>query len=430
MAEAALDRSGFTSGILARVGNLLPWQKKETAESSAGDADSGDGDDEGKKGWSFKLPITSLVCIAILIGGLLGRIIDPPAVETLRVKTFDLYQRLSPRPIGEYPVGIIDIDEKSLAQVGQWPWPRTTIAKLVEQAHKLGAAVVGFDVVFAEKDRMSPALVAKSLAGLDEKTRRSLESLPSNEVYMAKILKRSRVVLGQVGVPGELPEGKESSKVRTPVMSVVDQRRPEARQGGPSSAEWQQKWLLRYQNLMGNVVELENAASGNGLFSVGDEHDGVVRRVPLVYSIGNKVYPALSLEMLRIAFSARTIATKLNDAGMVSVVLQGRNKFEVPTDNHGQIWVHFSEPDVSESEANEGRLYVSASDIIDGTVDPKKIKGKLLIVGTSAAGLKDIRNTPIYGRLPGVEVHANILENIFAAQKNIMMALLQRRGLS
>ena len=83
------------------------------------------GDDENKSGWSFKLPITSLVCIAILIGGLLGRIIDPPAVETLRVKTFDLYQRLSPRPIGDYPVGIIDIDEKSLAQIGQWPWPWT-----------------------------------------------------------------------------------------------------------------------------------------------------------------------------------------------------------------------------------------------------------------------------------------------------------------
>ena len=197
--------------------------KKETVESSAGDADSGDGDDESKKGWSFKLPITSLVCIAILIGGLLGRIIDPPAVETLRVKTFDLYQRLSPRPIGEYPVGIIDIDEKSLAQVGQWPWPRTTIAKLVEQAHKLGAAVVGFDVVFAEQDRMSPALVAKSLAGLDEKTRRSLESLPSNEVYMAKILKRSRVVLGQVGVPGELPEGKGRQKcARRSCLSLIN----------------------------------------------------------------------------------------------------------------------------------------------------------------------------------------------------------------
>ena len=181
---------------------------------------------------------------------------------------------------------------------------------------------------------------------------------------------------------------------------------------------------------MGNVVELENAASGNGLFSVGDEHDGVVRRVPLVYSIGNKVYPALSLEMLRIAFSARTIATKLNDAGMVSVVLQGRNKFEVPTDNHGQIWVHFSEPDVSESEANEGRLYVSASDIIDGTVDPKKIKGKLLIVGTSAAGLKDIRNTPIYGRLPGVECTQIFLRIFLPPKKNIMMDLLQRRGLS
>ncbi|MDD9923929.1 MAG: adenylate/guanylate cyclase domain-containing protein [Boseongicola sp.] len=165
------------------------------------------------------------------------------------------------------------------------------------------------------------------------------------------------------------------------------------------------------------MPELEKAASGNGLFSVGEEHDGVVRRVPLVYSIGKKIYPALSLEMLRVANGARTIATKLDEAGMVSVVLQGRNKFEVPTDNHGQIWVHFSEPDKYDTLDNEGRLYVSAGDIIDGSIDPAKVKGKLLIVGTSAVGLKDIRNTPIHGRLPGVEVHANILENIFAAQK-------------
>lgn len=404
MANAATldDTADVSSGVWARVQTLLPWQRKPST-SGAPDTESEDGDednDSGGKHW--KIPVTSLICIAILIAGVTIRIFDPPFVESLRVKTFDLYQRVSPRPLGDYPVGVIDIDEKSLARVGQWPWPRTTIAKLLDQARKMGAAVVGFDVVFAEQDRMSPALVASSLTGLDEATRRSLENLPSNESHMAKVLKQSRVVLGQVGVPGDMPDGKESAKTPTQVKAHI----------GPSL----EGWLLRYKNLLGNVPELEAAASGNGLFSVGEEHDGVVRRVPLVYSIGKKVYPALSLEMLRVAFGARTIATKSNEAGMVSVVLQGRQKFEVPTDNHGRIWVHFSEPDKYDTLDNEGRLYVSASDILDGTIPPEKVKGRLLIVGTSAVGLKDIRNTPIHGRLPGVEVHANILENIFAAQ--------------
>ena len=417
MANAAtLEGTGDDSGVWARVQTLLPWQRKAMS-SKASETDPDDDDDKDSGGRRWKIPIATLICIAILIAGVGIRIFDPPFVESLRVKTFDLYQRMSPRPIGEYPVGIIDIDEKSLANVGQWPWPRTTIAKLLEQAHKMGAAVVGFDVVFAEQDRMSPALVASSLTQLDDSTRQHLLTLPSNESFMAAVLKRSRVVLGQVGVSGDMPAGKKSANTPTAVVSVIDKRSPESRADGMKTFDWQKHWLLKYKNLLGNVPEIEKAASGNGLFSVGEEHDGVVRRVPLVYNVGKKVYPALSLEMLRVAFGARTIATKLNDAGMVSVVLQGRNKFEVPTDKHGQIWVHFSKPDISESETNEGRLYVSASDIINGTVDPKKIKGKLLIVGTSAAGLKDIRNTPIYGRLPGVEVHANILENIFAAQK-------------
>ncbi|MEL0020521.1 MAG: CHASE2 domain-containing protein, partial [Rickettsiales bacterium] len=150
MADAALERTGDVSGVWSRVQTILPWQKKTAPEKKNTDSDDEDKDDSGRRRW--KIPVASLVCIAILVAGMLIRIIDPPFVESLRVKTFDLYQRLSPRPLGDYPVGIIDIDEKSLAKIGQWPWPRTMIAKLLDQAHKMGAAVVGFDVVFAEQD--------------------------------------------------------------------------------------------------------------------------------------------------------------------------------------------------------------------------------------------------------------------------------------
>ncbi|MBT5498024.1 MAG: CHASE2 domain-containing protein, partial [Alphaproteobacteria bacterium] len=180
MANAAtLEGTGDVSGVWARVQTLLPWQRKAPSPK-ASETDSDDDDEKDSGGRRWKIPVATLICIAILIAGVGIRIFDPPFVESLRVKTFDLYQRMSPRPIGEYPVGIIDIDEKSLANVGQWPWPRTTIAKLLEQAHKMGAAVVGFDVVFAEQDRMSPALVASSLTQLDESTRQHLLTLPSN----------------------------------------------------------------------------------------------------------------------------------------------------------------------------------------------------------------------------------------------------------
>ena len=415
MADAAtLQRSGDAPGIFSRLRTMLSWQRTPT-EPKGGNTDPGEGDNNEKQSssWYRKFPTVTLICIAVMVLGLVIRIFDPPMVESLRVKTFDLYQRISPRPVADYPVGIIDIDEKSLAEIGQWPWPRTTVAKMLDQAQKLGASVVGFDVVFAEQDRMSPALVASTLQGLDDTTRKKLLEMPSNESHMAKVLKRSRVVLGQVGVPGDLPEGKVSAKTPTLVKAHI---------GPPLKG-----WLWTYKNLLGNVPELEAAASGNGLFSVAEEHDGVVRRVPLVYRVKNKVYPSLTLEMLRVHNGARTIATKSNAAGMVSVVLQGRQKFEIPTDNRGQIWVHFSEPDLIDSEDNESRLYISASDIINGKVEPDRLKGRLLLVGTSAAGLKDIRSTPIYGRLPGVEVHANILENIFAAQNAYQAKLSEAR---
>ncbi|MBE91240.1 MAG: hypothetical protein CMM76_17570, partial [Rhodospirillaceae bacterium] len=147
MADAdTLQRTEDVTGVWARMQTLLPWQRKTTASDKPASNKGGDDeDDKPSGGWLKNLPLTTLICVAILIMGLGVRIFDPPMVEILRVKTFDLYQRLSPRPTGEYRVGIIDIDEKSLAEVGQWPWPRTTIAKMLDQTHKLGAAVVGFD---------------------------------------------------------------------------------------------------------------------------------------------------------------------------------------------------------------------------------------------------------------------------------------------
>ena len=355
----------------------------------------------GRGPW-WRPRISTLIALSVLVLGLAGRVADLPWVELARVKTFDLYQRLSPREPVRYSVGIVDIDEKSLTEIGQWPWPRTVIADLINRLADARAAVIGFDIVFAEYDRMSPERVASALRGADEKTLASLKKLPRNEDVMAAAMRRIPTVVGQVGLFADLPEGRAPPVSKSSVKGLFG--------GDP------RPFLFEYKSYMGNVPELEKAATGHGFFTVWDEADGVVRRVPLVARIGKKIRPALTVEMLRAAFRGNMAFIKRNAAGVTSIGLQTRQgNFEIPTDKNGRIWVHFAPPDAYNTPDNSGRLYISASDIINGRVPVQRLAGKMFIVGTSAVGLLDIRATPIAGRLPGVEVHANILETILAA---------------
>src|SRR5258705_4081700 len=147
-----------------------------------------------------------LVCLALLIGLAASRIADPPPVEELRVRTFDTFQLIDPRVKTARPVTIIDIDEKSLAKLGQWPWPRTRIADMIINLTSLGAVVIAFDIVFSEPDRLNPDIAADTIRYLDEVTRSKLRSLPTNDQILADAIRRSRVVLGESGRPEVLTE--------------------------------------------------------------------------------------------------------------------------------------------------------------------------------------------------------------------------------
>ncbi|MDC0033553.1 CHASE2 domain-containing protein, partial [Alphaproteobacteria bacterium] len=140
-----------------------------------------------------------LIALAILIGVVAIRLQDPLPLETLRLKVFDYYQQLKPREIPKNsPIVIIDLDDSSLSEIGQWPWPRTTIALMLRRLFESGVAVVGFDIVFAEPDRMSGQQVAKSMPGLDDTTRKRLSKMRSNDEVLAEMVRLTkRVVLGQ-----------------------------------------------------------------------------------------------------------------------------------------------------------------------------------------------------------------------------------------
>lgn len=320
----------------------------------------------------------------VLLAGLVGlRIVDPAPLKELRLRTFDVYQLISPRVVTERPVVIVDIDEKSLARLGQWPWPRTRIADLVQRLTDLGAAAIAFDVIFAEPDRLSPHLAVEGFRDLDETTREKLRSLPSNDDILAAVLRKAPVVLGESGLPMVMPQ----PDVKLPVTGL-------ATLGGDPAP-----FLLNFPGLLRNVPVLEEAAPGRGLFTIHTERDGIVRRVPVVMLAQGQLMPSLTFEMLRVVTRASTILIKSDEAGVKSVGIPG---FEIPTDRNGQIWVHFAKHDPAR--------FVSATDVLDGKVGADAVSQKLVLIGTSATGLLDTKTTPLDPVMPGVEVHAQVLE--------------------
>lgn len=323
-------------------------------------------------------------CVLLLVALAALRIADVPALEELRLRSFDAYQVIEPRRKTAKPVVIVDIDEKSIQKYGQFPWPRTLLAELVTKLRQMGAVVTAFDVVFPEPDRLNPDLAANSFAGLDDETRTRLRALPSNDQVFADAIRKSRVVLGESGLPYMLRELDKT----LPVTGL-------ATLGGEP-----QPFMLNFPGLLRNVEVIEKAAAGRGIFSIRNERDGIVRRVPMVMQTQGVTMPSLSFEMLRVASGTETILVKSDRAGIKSVAVRG---FEVPTDRNGQLWVHFAKHDPS--------IYIPAAAILDGSAPAQVVAQKLVLVGTSAVGLLDVKTTPLDASIPGVEVHAQVLES-------------------
>jgi adenylate cyclase len=330
-----------------------------------------------------KFGYARLACLALLIGAAALRIADFAPIEELRVRTFDTFQRFDPRVKTARPVTIIDIDEKSLAKLGQWPWPRTRIADLVTSLTKLGAVVIAFDVIFSEPDRLNPDAAADTFRNLDEDAKTKLRALPSNDQLFADAMRHSRVVLGESGLPEMVAELDKTIPVTGMAMLGADP----------------QRHMFNFPGLLRNTHVLESAAGGRGLITIKPERDGIIRRVPMVMLAQGQTMPSLSFEMLRLATGTETILVKSDVVGIKSVGVKG---FEVPTDRNGQLWVHFARYDPS--------LYVSAVDVLEGRVALEKIARKLVLVGTSAVALNDIKTTPVSPAMPGVEIHAQVLE--------------------
>ncbi|HMX15698.1 MAG TPA: CHASE2 domain-containing protein [Rhodocyclaceae bacterium] len=298
---------------------------------------------------------------------------------------FDRYQRVFPRERQSAPAVIVEIDEKSLKTLGQWPWPRDRLAALLENVAALKPAAIGLDIYMPEADGTSPEALAARLPDGAGALRKALRELPTQDQRLAEALRRVPTVLGAAGFDFETLT--TSRGLRSVPLHV---------EGGDALP-----LVRQYPFVLASLPQLQAAAAGQALLSV-DLEGGVVRRVPLVMAVGDALLPSLAMEMLRVATGSTAVEVSLGLAGIDSVRVAD---LTVPTQPNGEVWLHFG-------PALEER-YVSAADVLAGEVPADRIEGKLVLVGLTGFGLMDTRTTPLKEHVPGIDIQAQLVESFF-----------------
>ncbi|GAA4643599.1 adenylate/guanylate cyclase domain-containing protein [Pontixanthobacter gangjinensis] len=324
-----------------------------------------------------------------------------PVFDRLGLWVFDSYQRAAPRVYEDAAVRIVDIDEESIERFGQWPWPRTEIARLTQRLSDAGAAAIAFDIVFSEADRTSPEQIADQLrlGEGNEALAARLAGLPSNDDALADVFAMSPVVGGffllkeDRGTALELPAG----------MAVL----------GSPPVEVEQ-----YSGSVQSLPILQDAAAGLGSLSIIGDEDGIIRKAPLLFSHRGQLVPSLSLEALRVALGAQSVLIKTSDgsgetAGATGAVVSIRvGDFEVPTTASGELLSRFTKPEPART--------IPAWQILskENSADQlaEQVEGQIVFVGASATGLRDLIATPLSDREAGVTVHAQAAEQIILGE--------------
>ena len=287
---------------------------------------------------------------------------------------------------GELPhnqnVVIVDIDETSIKSLGQWPWSRDKLAKILENLTLANVGIVGLDIVFAEEDRTSPHKILQDLKIYKK-------DVPNYDLEFANIVENSPVILGY---QFDLVK-KDNANAKVPQIPAIfiEKDKPQDK-----------SYLIEAYNTILNIPQIQDKAYSSGFFNNIPDDTGIIRSVPLVISYDDTIYPSLALEVIRVINDTQKVVVQYDENGISNIVL---DDISIPTDRYGRMLINFRGPERSFK-------YISAIDIYNNSFDKSEIDGKIVLIGTSAAGLFDLRATPFDSIFPGVEVHANIIDNI------------------
>jgi adenylate cyclase len=344
----------------------------------------------------MKKRIPLLIAFFVLALAIFIKVSDFSIVEQLQLKVFDSFQIKHPRQYTEQPIKIIDIDEESMRHLGQWPWPRSIMAKLIDRLQKSGAAAIAMDIVFAEEDRTSPKHILPLWKQAD-KLSYLLKELPDHDELFAQAIGGANVITGFVLTQEN--NGKTNS----------------AKAGFSFAGNDPAPFLSHFAGYVSSLPSLENVAKGNGALNSMPDKDGILRRMPVLFMTGDKFAPSLSSESLRVAQGASGYIIKSSGAsgeqsfgentGVTAVKI---GNIEIPTDPSGKFWIYYSE--------YRPERYISAWKILDPNFDTSFLEGQILFIGTSAEGLRDIRTTPLNPTSSGVEIHVQALEQVLSGE--------------
>lgn len=328
-----------------------------------------------------KLKNYGLIGLVIFFACSIGYLYLPKSVQVFDDKLRDLmFVFRGPTPASK-DVVIVDIDEKSLKELGQWPWSRNKFAKVLDNLAANGAGAIGLDIVFAEPDNSSPAKVLKEI-GYDA------SNAPDYDRVAANAVANSPTILGYIFALEN--DGMKPTGAPNVAAIVAEKNKPEV------------EFLASAHRAVMNTKIIQEAGYSSGFFNTIPDSDGIVRSIPMVLKYENRPFPSLSLEMIRAASGYKKIDVYYDENGVQGVVM---GEMEIPTDRFGRLLINYRGP-------AKTFKYISAYDVYAGKVDKKDIEGKFILVGTSAAGLLDLRATPFDSVYPGVEAHANAIDNI------------------
>ncbi|KLE09103.1 adenylate cyclase [Aliarcobacter butzleri L355] len=287
---------------------------------------------------------------------------------------------------GELPhnqnIVIVDIDETSIKSLGQWPWSRDKLAKILENLTLSNVGIVGLDIVFAEEDRTSPHKILQDLKIYKK-------DVPNYDLEFANVVENSPVILGY---QFDLVK-KDNTNAKVPQIPAIfiEKDKPQDK-----------SYLIEAYNTILNIPQIQDKAYSSGFFNNIPDDTGIIRSVPLIISYDDTIYPSLALEVIRVINDTQKVVVQYDENGISNIVL---DDISIPTDRYGRMLINFRGPERSFK-------YISAIDIYNNSFDKSEIDGKIVLIGTSAAGLFDLRATPFDSIFPGVEVHANIIDNI------------------
>lgn len=312
--------------------------------------------------------------------------------QRVQFSVFDTYQIAFPRRVERLPVVIVDIDAESLSAYGRWPWPRTRLARLVEATQKLGAVAIGLDMVMPEADVLSLQTLLEERPDMSPTVRHELAALPSNDALLVQALRRVPVVVGRAGLADSdrAPDsGPDIWQTAVRIQEAASLRH-----------------LPTYPDHITNTAEIDTAAAGHGYLNATVDADGVVRLVPTLVQIRGAVAPTFAVDILRLAAKEQWYNVYGTRAGVRGIAV---GPWRIPTEADGRFRPYFS-------PANPQRR-LSARAVLEGTTGTRTLHSQIALIGVTGLGLVDAAATPMRVLMDGIEIHAQVLENMLAGTR-------------